>query len=149
MLYVFGGFPLASSPGFPAFFGVRLLNPKPRLKGWGGLGTRLGSPYLLCLHLYNCCPTHSTELIPTRNIVLPPPQVVLCFSPVGATLRVRSRKFPAIVNCTSINWFHEWPEEALVSVSHRFLTEMESELISVSHVCSLLGSSLSCQVTTL
>ncbi len=59
-------------------------------------------------------------------------QVVLCFSPVGSTLRVRGRKFPAIVNCTSIDWFHEWPEEALTSVSHRFLSEMESELISVS-----------------
>jgi dynein heavy chain len=52
-------------------------------------------------------------------------KVVLCFSPVGATLRVRSRKFPAVVNCTSIDWFHEWPEEALVSVSARFLEEVE------------------------
>ncbi|XP_052825334.1 dynein beta chain, ciliary isoform X1 [Octopus bimaculoides] len=50
-------------------------------------------------------------------------KVVLCFSPVGATLRVRSRKFPAITNCTSINWFHEWPQEALISVSQRFLQE--------------------------
>jgi dynein heavy chain len=40
-------------------------------------------------------------------------KVVLCFSPVGTTLRVRARKFPAIVNCTSIDWFHEWPDEAL------------------------------------
>ena len=58
------------------------------------------------------------------------PQVVLCFSPVGSTLRVRSRKFPAIVNCTCIDWFHEWPEEALISVSSRFLSDVE--LISVS-----------------
>lgn len=55
---------------------------------------------------------------------------MLCFSPVGTTLRVRSRKFPAVVNCTSIDWFHEWPEEALVSVSSRFLAEVE--LINVS-----------------
>lgn len=48
-------------------------------------------------------------------------KIVLCFSPVGATLRVRSRKFPAIINCTSINWFHEWPQEALVSVALSFL----------------------------
>lgn len=52
-------------------------------------------------------------------------KVVLCFSPVGSTLRVRSRKFPAIINCTQINWFHEWPQEALVSVSLRFLQELE------------------------
>lgn len=53
-------------------------------------------------------------------------QVVLCFSPVGATLRVRARKFPSLVNCTAINWFHEWPQEALRSVSQRFLAEVES-----------------------
>lgn len=52
-------------------------------------------------------------------------KIVLCFSPVGSTLRVRSRKFPAIINCTQINWFHEWPQEALVSVSLRFLQELE------------------------
>ena len=48
-------------------------------------------------------------------------KVILCFSPVGSVLRVRARKFPAIVNCTSINWFHEWPQEALMSVSMKFL----------------------------
>lgn len=52
-------------------------------------------------------------------------QVILCFSPVGSVLRVRARKFPAVVNCTAIDWFHEWPEEALVSVSARFLQETE------------------------
>ncbi|CAG5122025.1 unnamed protein product [Candidula unifasciata] len=52
-------------------------------------------------------------------------KVVLCFSPVGNTLRVRSRKFPAVTNCTSIDWFHEWPEEALISVSRRFLSDNE------------------------
>lgn len=52
-------------------------------------------------------------------------KTVLCFSPVGSTLRVRARKFPAVVNCTSIDWFHEWPKEALESVSKRFLAEIE------------------------
>ncbi|NXJ83957.1 DYH17 protein, partial [Trogon melanurus] len=50
-------------------------------------------------------------------------KVILCFSPVGSTLRVRARRFPAVVNCTAIDWFHEWPEDALVSVSSRFLEE--------------------------
>uniref|UniRef100_A0A8C3FY90 Dynein axonemal heavy chain 17 n=1 Tax=Chrysemys picta bellii TaxID=8478 RepID=A0A8C3FY90_CHRPI len=52
-------------------------------------------------------------------------KVILCFSPVGSTLRVRARKFPAVVNCAAIDWFHEWPEDALVSVSGRFLEETE------------------------
>ncbi|XP_015413618.1 PREDICTED: dynein heavy chain 11, axonemal [Myotis davidii] len=51
-------------------------------------------------------------------------KVILCFSPVGHTLRVRARKFPAIVNCTAIDWFHAWPQEALVSVSRRFIEEI-------------------------
>ena len=52
-------------------------------------------------------------------------KVVLCFSPVGSTLRVRGRKFPGVVNCTSIDWFHEWPQEALLSVSRRFIQDNE------------------------
>nr|XP_003818154.3 dynein axonemal heavy chain 9 isoform X2 [Pan paniscus] len=52
-------------------------------------------------------------------------KVTLCFSPVGNKLRVRSRKFPAIVNCTAIHWFHEWPQQALESVSLRFLQNTE------------------------
>ncbi|XP_045149226.1 dynein axonemal heavy chain 9 [Echinops telfairi] len=53
-------------------------------------------------------------------------KVTLCFSPVGDKLRVRSRKFPAIVNCTAISWFHAWPQQALESVSLRFLQHTEN-----------------------
>ena len=51
--------------------------------------------------------------------------VILCFSPVGDTFRQRARKFPGIINCTSIDWFHEWPREALVSVAQRFLEDID------------------------
>ncbi|XP_011494831.1 PREDICTED: dynein beta chain, ciliary-like [Ceratosolen solmsi marchali] len=51
---------------------------------------------------------------------------ILCFSPVGATLRKRARQFPAIVNCTSINWFQDWPQSALESVSLQFLSELNA-----------------------
>ncbi len=67
-------------------------------------------------------------------------KVVLCFSPVGATLRVRSRKFPAIVNCTSIDWFHAWPDEALMSVSTRFLSEVELIPVSLFYTYHLVNS---------
>ncbi|NWR90162.1 DYH9 protein, partial [Furnarius figulus] len=52
-------------------------------------------------------------------------KVVLCFSPVGSKLRVRSRRFPAIISCTTIDWFQEWPQEALESVSLCFLRDMD------------------------
>ena len=45
---------------------------------------------------------------------------------MGSTLRIRGRKFPALVNCTAIDWFHEWPQIALESVSYRFLSEIEA-----------------------
>jgi dynein heavy chain len=50
--------------------------------------------------------------------------VVLCFSPVGEKFRVRARQFPALVNCTQLDWFHPWPREALVSVARRFLADV-------------------------
>ena len=56
--------------------------------------------------------------------------MALCFSP-GESLRSRARKFPALVTCTVIDWFHPWPEDALLSVAVKFLaeTEMASEEI--------------------
>jgi dynein heavy chain len=43
--------------------------------------------------------------------------VILAFSPVGDDFRNRAKKFPALVNCTVIDWFHAWPEDALLSVA--------------------------------
>jgi len=34
-------------------------------------------------------------------------------SPVGEGFRRRIRTFPGLVNCTTIDWFLPWPEEAL------------------------------------
>jgi len=51
--------------------------------------------------------------------------IVLCMSPVGDALRVRCRQFPSLINCTTIDWFHGWPEAALVSVAERFLGDLE------------------------
>jgi dynein heavy chain len=51
--------------------------------------------------------------------------LALCFSPVGDAFRFRARMFPGIINCTSIDWFHEWPLDALLDVSSRFLSEVE------------------------
>jgi dynein heavy chain len=47
--------------------------------------------------------------------------VVLCMSPLGSAFRNRLRKFPSLVNCCTIDWFMEWPEDALQSVAARFV----------------------------
>ncbi|XP_028280327.1 dynein heavy chain 11, axonemal isoform X1 [Parambassis ranga] len=64
-------------------------------------------------------------------------KVALCLSPVGSTLRVRTRQFPAIVNCTTIDWFHPWSSEALQSVSYRFIQEIEGIEPAVQESISL------------
>eukprot|EP00049_Salpingoeca_infusionum_P016632 m.342064 g.342064 ORF g.342064 m.342064 type:complete len:4133 (+) comp16119_c0_seq2:317-12715(+) len=46
--------------------------------------------------------------------------IVLCMSPVGEAFRARCRMFPSTVNCCTIDWFTEWPREALLGVSQRF-----------------------------
>ena len=50
--------------------------------------------------------------------------LALCFSPVGDAFRFRARKFPGIINCTSMDWFHDWPRNALIDVATRFLSEI-------------------------
>ena len=50
--------------------------------------------------------------------------IVLCMSPVGETLRIRSRKFPGLINSTMINWFHAWPKDALFDVAKSFLSDI-------------------------
>eukprot|EP00741_Cyanophora_paradoxa_P000409 tig00000404_g400.t1 len=51
--------------------------------------------------------------------------IVLCMSPVGEAFRTRCRMFPSLVNCCTIDWFSEWPKDALLSVSKKFLANME------------------------
>mmetsp|Transcript_14602 Transcript_14602/g.45793 ORF Transcript_14602/g.45793 Transcript_14602/m.45793 type:complete len:4603 (+) Transcript_14602:85-13893(+) len=51
--------------------------------------------------------------------------VCLCCSPVGPDFSTRCQRFPALVNCTVIDWFQPWPEDALLSVGQRFLGEMD------------------------
>ncbi|XP_056381079.1 dynein axonemal heavy chain 1 isoform X2 [Hyla sarda] len=49
---------------------------------------------------------------------------VLCMSPIGEVFRSRLRQFPSLVTCCTIDWFDEWPAEALESVASYFLMEI-------------------------
>jgi len=53
--------------------------------------------------------------------------IVLCFSPIGDSFRGRIRNFPSLVNCTTIDWFSEWPPDALESVAKKFLGEVQMD----------------------
>uniref|UniRef100_A0A3P9C2G1 Dynein axonemal heavy chain 6 n=1 Tax=Maylandia zebra TaxID=106582 RepID=A0A3P9C2G1_9CICH len=51
--------------------------------------------------------------------------IVLCMSPVGDAFRSRCRMFPSLVNCCTIDWFVQWPREALRSVSEAFFQNVD------------------------
>ena len=53
----------------------------------------------------------------------PPP--VLCMSPLGEAFRTRLRNFPSLVNNCTIDFFAEWPEEALRSVAKNTLDTID------------------------
>ncbi|CRK98972.1 CLUMA_CG011958, isoform A [Clunio marinus] len=73
-----------------------------------------------------------------RNLDIPPLQVfqffvnrcklklhlVLCFSPIGSSFRNRIRLYPSLVNCCTIDWYDDWPEDALEMVAHKFIKDM-------------------------
>ncbi|KAF7398391.1 hypothetical protein HZH66_006288 [Vespula vulgaris] len=50
--------------------------------------------------------------------------VVVTMSPIGENFRIRVRKFPALVNCCTIDWFQPWPEDALLAVATKFLKDI-------------------------
>ena len=39
--------------------------------------------------------------------------------------RNRLRMYPSFVNCTTIDWFTEWPKEALVEVAEKYLESVD------------------------
>jgi dynein heavy chain, axonemal len=51
--------------------------------------------------------------------------LVICLSPIGEAFRTRLRMFPSLVTCCTIDWFSEWPEEALRSVADTFLASVD------------------------
>lgn len=51
--------------------------------------------------------------------------IVVAMSPMGTAFRTRLRMFPALVNCCTIDWFADWPSEALRSVAMSALVQEE------------------------
>ena len=49
--------------------------------------------------------------------------ICFCMSPLGDKFFARLRMFPAFINCCTIDWFTEWPEEALLRVGMKEIEE--------------------------
>ncbi|XP_018342049.1 PREDICTED: dynein heavy chain 2, axonemal [Trachymyrmex septentrionalis] len=54
--------------------------------------------------------------------------LILCMSPIGDAFRNRLRQYPFLINCTTIDWFLEWPREALLEVGNKFLMNLNLTL---------------------
>ncbi|KAL4440889.1 hypothetical protein ABPG74_009302 [Tetrahymena malaccensis] len=54
--------------------------------------------------------------------------IVIAMSPIGEAFATRLRMFPSLVSCSTIDWFTEWPEEALLGVGKGQLVDFEEEL---------------------
>ena len=71
---------------------------------------------------------------------------VVCMSPIGDIFRARLRQFPSLITCCTIDWFTEWPQEALRSVANTFIADTpvpEEVLNGVIDVCMQMHQSVS------
>ncbi|KAL4464296.1 hypothetical protein ABPG72_011341 [Tetrahymena utriculariae] len=59
----------------------------------------------------------------TNNIHL-----VIAMSPLSSMFSTRLRMFPSLVNCCTLDWFTEWPEEALIGVGKGQLQDFQEEV---------------------
>lgn len=72
---------------------------------------------------------------------------VITMSPLGEIFRARLRQFPALVNCCTIDWYNEWPDEALEAVALKTLRSMpelsiDDELLaSIVKLCQQMHQS--------
>eukprot|EP00884_Botryococcus_braunii_P014224 jgi/Botrbrau1/22802/Bobra.0132s0127.1 len=65
-------------------------------------------------------------------------RVILCISPSTSSLRSHARLYPSLMACMSVDWFLDWPEEALYDVG---MKDLETCASVPPHLISLL-----CQV---
>jgi dynein heavy chain, axonemal len=54
--------------------------------------------------------------------------MIIAMSPLGEIFRSRLRQFPSLVNCCTIDWFTNWPAEALVNVARGSMTDPEAQM---------------------
>ena len=52
----------------------------------------------------------------------------IAMSPINDLFKDRMNRFPSFVNCTTIDWFSAWPEDALFGVGKDQLFEYGDEL---------------------
>jgi dynein heavy chain, axonemal len=51
--------------------------------------------------------------------------IALAFSPIGDSFKSRIRVYPSIINCCTIDWFSNWPNDALERVAEHYIRSMD------------------------
>lgn len=69
-------------------------------------------------------------------------------SPIGDAFRRRCRLFPSLVNNSTIDWFDDWPTEALLSVAQKSLEVFEQQenpnfIDHLSNICNNIHETVS------
>lgn len=70
--------------------------------------------------------------------------IVLCMSPIGTAFRSRLRQYSSLINCCTIDWFQEWPDDALQAVAQQFLADVDISaefLPSINQMCRFFHNS--------
>ena len=64
--------------------------------------------------------------------------IIMSMSPIGDSLRVRCRQFPALIDCCTIDWYNSWPEEALFEVAISLVKDIqEIDESETTPICKL------------
>ncbi len=69
---------------------------------------------------------------------------MIAMSPLSESFRSFIAKFPALMSCCTINWMHQWPDDALNFVANRFLGDIEfkpGELEGCVELCEYFHNS--------
>ena len=53
--------------------------------------------------------------------------IVLCFPPIGDSLKKQVDKFPALINNTHINWIQPWKQDSLIYIAESFIKNIKFE----------------------
>ncbi|KAI9004406.1 dynein heavy chain [Hyaloraphidium curvatum] len=68
-------------------------------------------------------------------------KIIMCCSPIGASLKLKLQRFPGLLSQMQIDWFHEWPQEALGAVATGLLESCNNVPAKlVAKVATFMGS---------
>jgi dynein heavy chain len=86
-----------------------------------GEGIKSSAPSARNVELSNA---HLQELVAIG--VIDNLHVVLSLAPVGKHFMARLRRYPALTSWCTIEWYHPWPESALLDVARHHLTHLDA-----------------------